>query len=148
MATVDIIIGTVYGSAVLVAETLEEELIKAGHTVTLHEEPALAELDQSHFWLFVTSTTGQGDLPPDLVPFYQELRDTCPPIPNVRYALVALGDSSYEHFCGAGERLNEQLQELQAQEVTEHLKVDASDTLEPEVPALAWLKGWMEKGIL
>lgn len=145
MATVDIIIGTVYGSAVLVAETLEEELIKAGHSVSLHENAELAGLDHSHFWLFVTSTTGQGELPPDLVPFYQELRETCPPIPDVRYALVALGDSSYEHFCGAGELLNEQLQELQAQAVTEHLKVDASETLEPEVPALQWLKGWMEK---
>ncbi|WMC11442.1 flavodoxin [Oceanimonas pelagia] len=145
MATVEIIIGTVYGSAVLVAEALEEALVKAGHSVTLHEDAELAELDQSHFWLFVTSTTGQGDIPPNLVPLFEELRESCPPIPRVRYALVALGDSSYEHFCGAGRRLDEQLQELQAQAVTERLQVDATDTLEPEVPALDWLKGWMDK---
>ncbi len=145
MATVDIIIGTVYGSAVLVAETLEEALVKAGHSVALHEDAELAELDPAHFWLFVTSTTGQGDFPPNLVPLFEALRETCPPIPQVRYALVALGDSSYEHFCGAGRQLDEQLQELQAQPVTERLQVDATDTLEPEVPALEWLKGWMEK---
>ncbi|MDP5290784.1 flavodoxin [Oceanimonas sp. CHS3-5] len=145
MATVDIIIGTVYGSAVLVAETLEEALVKAGHSVTLHEDAELDELDQSHFWLFVTSTTGQGDIPPNLVSLVEALRETCPPIPEVRYALVALGDSSYDDFCGAGRQLDEQLQELQAQSVTARLQVDATETLEPEVPALEWLKGWIEK---
>ncbi|NHI00306.1 flavodoxin [Oceanimonas sp. MB9] len=145
MATVDIIIGTVYGSAVLVAETLEEELVKAGHGVTLHEDAELADLDPSHFWLFVTSTTGQGDIPPNLVPLFETLREACPPIPAVRYALVALGDSSYEDFCGAGKKLDEQLQELQAQAVTDRLLVDATETLEPEVPALDWLKGWMDR---
>ncbi|MBM7455830.1 flavodoxin [Oceanisphaera litoralis] len=145
MAAVDIIIGSVYGSAVLVAETLEQALIDAGHQVQLHEDAVLADLDSGHFWLFVTSTTGQGDLPPNLVPLFQEMRESCPPMPQLRYALVALGDSSYDNFCGAGRQFDELLQELQAQAVVKRLQVDATETLEPEEPALVWLKGWMAK---
>ncbi|OIN07639.1 flavodoxin [Oceanisphaera psychrotolerans] len=143
MAAVEIIIGTVYGSAVLVAETLEQALTEAGHQVRLHEDAVLADLDQDRFWLFVTSTTGQGDIPPNLVPLFEEMRECCPPMPQLRYALVALGDSSYDNFCGAGRQVDELLQELQAQAVTPRLQVDATETLEPEEPALAWLKGWM-----
>ncbi len=143
MAAVDIIIGSVYGSAVLVAETLEQALIDAGHQVQLHEDAVLADLDTGHFWLFVTSTTGQGDLPPNLLPLFEEMRESCPPVPQLRYALVALGDSSYDNFCGAGRQVDELLQELQAQAVVDRLQVDATETLEPEEPALVWLKGWM-----
>lgn len=143
MAAVDIIIGSVYGSAVLVAETLEQALTEAGHRVQLHEDAVLADLNTEHFWLVVTSTTGQGDLPPNLLPLFEEMRECCPPMPQLRYALVALGDSSYDNFCGGGRQFDELLQELQAQAVVKRLQVDATETLDPEEPALAWLKGWM-----
>ncbi|OXS14105.1 flavodoxin [Zobellella denitrificans] len=145
MAAVEIIIGSVYGSAVLVAETLEQALRDAGHSVRLHEDAVLSELDKERLWLVVTSTTGQGDLPPNLVPLFEEIRERCPPMPALRYAVVALGDSSYENFCGGGRQFDELLQELQAQALAPRLEVDASETLEPEAPALEWLKGWMGK---
>lgn len=145
MATVDIIVGSVYGSAFSVAETLEEALVGAGHEVMLHEEAELSDLDADHFWLWVTSTTGQGELPPNLVPLFEEMRESCPPMPQLRYALVTLGDSSYEDFCGAGVQVDALLQELQAQAVTEGLQVDASETLDPEEPALMWLSSWIAK---
>ena len=145
MAAVDIIVGSVYGSAFLVAEALEEALVGAGHQVTLHEDAQLSDLDASHFWLWVTSTTGQGELPPNLLPLFEEMRESCPPMPQLRYALVTLGDSSYDHFCGAGVQVEALLQELQAQSVTESLQVDAGETLEPEEPALVWLSSWISK---
>ncbi|GGB38892.1 flavodoxin [Oceanisphaera marina] len=145
MAAVDIIVGSVYGSAFSVAETLEEALVGAGHEVTLHEEAELSDLDTGHFWLWVTSTTGQGELPPNLLPLFEEMRERCPPMPQLRYALATLGDSSYEDFCGAGVQVDALLQELQAQAVTDGLEVDASETLDPEEPALIWLSSWIEK---
>ena len=145
MTAIDIIVGSVYGSAMSVAETLEEALIGAGHTVELHEEAALADLDPSRFWLVVTSTTGQGELPADILPLYSELRDNSGPLPQVRFAIAALGDSSYDHFCGGGCQFNNLLQELQAQAVTEMLTLDASKTMDPEEPALQWLQGFMAK---
>lgn len=145
MASVEIIIGTVYGSAVMVAESLAEALEQAGHQASLHEDATLAELDKSRFWLVVTSTTGQGDVPPNLLPLFEEIRETCPPVPELHYGLVALGDSSYDNFCGAGRQFDELLQELQAKAIADRLEVDACETLEPEEPALEWLKGWLAR---
>lgn len=145
MSAIDIIVGSVYGSAMAAAESLEEALIAAGHEVELHEEAALADLKPEHFWLVVTSTTGQGELPADILPLFSELRDNSGPLPQLRYAIAALGDSSYDHFCGGGQQFNELLQELQAQSVVDMLTVDASETLDPEVPALTWLKTFIAK---
>ncbi|MBU3825630.1 MAG: flavodoxin [Candidatus Oceanisphaera merdipullorum] len=145
MATVDIIVGTVYGSAMSAAESLEEALMAAGHEVVLHEEAALADLNPEHFWLVVTSTTGQGELPADILPLFSELRDNSGPLPQLRYAIAALGDSSYEHYCGGGQLFNDLLQELQATAVTEMLTIDATETLDPEVPAVTWLKSFISK---
>lgn len=145
MTAIDIIVGSVYGSAMSVAETLEEALMAAGHEVALHEEAALADLDASRFWLVVTSTTGQGELPADILPLFNELRDTSGPLPQLRFAIAALGDSTYDNFCGAGQLFNEVLTELQAQAVTEMITLDASKTLDPEEPALAWLNTFIEK---
>lgn len=145
MATVDIIVGTVYGSAMSAAESLEEALMAAGHEVVLHEEAALADLNPAHFWLVVTSTTGQGELPADILPLFSELRDNSGPLPQLRYAIAALGDSSYEHYCGGGQLFNDLLQELQATAVTEMLTIDASETLDPEEPAVKWLQEFIAK---
>ena len=145
MTAVDIIVGSVYGSAMSAAESLEEALVAAGHEVELHEEAALADLNPEHFWLIVTSTTGQGELPADIMPLYSELRDNSGPLPQLRFAIAALGDSSYEHFCGGGQLFNDLLHELQATAVTKMLTIDASDTLDPEVPAVKWLKTFIEK---
>ena len=145
MSTIDIIVGTVYGSAMAAAESLEEVLQAAGHEVALHEEARLAELNPAHFWLVVTSTTGQGELPADILPLFTELRDNSGPLPQLRYAIAALGDSSYEHFCGAGQQFDALLQELQAKPVIDMLKIDAGETLDPEVPAVKWLQTFIAK---
>ena len=51
-----------------------------------------------------------------------------------------MGDSSYDHFCGAGRRLDGLLQELGATRVIPPLELDATVHDEPEQVALSWLK--------
>lgn len=53
-----------------------------------------------------------------------------------------MGDSSYDHFCGAGRRLDGLLQELGATRVIPPLELDATVHDEPEQVALSWLKKW------
>ncbi|MBS4701008.1 flavodoxin [Aeromonas media] len=142
MAHIDILVGTVYGSAMLVAETLRDHLQAQGHVCQLFDEAELTDIDPSRFLLIVSATTGQGDIPPNLQPFATALADRAPYMKGWRYALIAMGDSSYEHFCGAGRRLNELLQELAADALVPHLEIDATLEDEPEVAALAWLKSW------
>lgn len=64
MAQIDIVVGSVYGAAMLVAETLADELERKGHHCTLYEEARLADIDPSRFLLLISATTGQGDIPP------------------------------------------------------------------------------------
>ena len=142
MADIDILVGTVYGSAMLVAETLRDHLQAQGHVCQLFDEAELTDIDPSRFLLIVSATTGQGDIPPNLQPFATALADRAPYMKGWRYALIAMGDSSYDHFCGAGRRLDELLQELAADALVPHLEIDATLEDEPEVAALAWLKSW------
>ncbi|MGL5324246.1 MAG: flavodoxin domain-containing protein, partial [Aeromonas sp.] len=109
---------------------------------TLHEEARLADIDPGRFLLLVSATTGQGDIPPNLQPFASELADKAPWLKGLRYALIAMGDSSYDHFCGAGRRLDGLLQELGATGVIPPLELDATVHDEPEQVALSWLKKW------
>lgn len=142
MAQIDIVVGSVYGAAMLVAETLAAELTRQGHKTTLYEEARLEDIDPGRFLLLVSATTGQGDIPPNLRPFATDLAERAPRLKGLRYALVAMGDSSYDHFCGAGRRLDSQLQELGATAVVPRLELDATLHDEPERVALAWLKNW------
>ncbi|ENY73094.1 protein MioC [Aeromonas diversa CDC 2478-85] len=143
MARIDLFVGTVYGSAALVAERLSAELEGRGHRVTINEEARAKHLSPERFLLLVTSTTGQGDIPDNLAPFADDLRNKAPWLSPLQYALIAMGDSAYgDTFCGAGRTLDGLLQELGARPLVPHLEIDASEEDEPERPALTWLKGW------
>lgn len=143
MAKIAVLIGTVYGGAQYVAEQTEPLLTGMGHQVTLFDEPRLDDVlaGQPDVWLVITSTTGQGDIPDNLFPFFLETRDRFPLLTGKHYAVVALGDSSYgDTFCGAGRQFAELLAELQGQELAPALLIDAIETLQPEDAALPWLE--------
>ena len=144
MAEVGIFVGTVYGNALLVAEEAETVLKSQGHDVKLFEEGTLEawQYYRQHFVLVVTSTTGQGDLPDSIAPLYAAIRDTVGYQPELRYGMIALGDSSYDHFCGAGKTFDALLQEQGAQRVGEVLLVDATENPEPEAVTSPWVEAW------
>lgn len=144
MARVGIFIGTVYGNAQMVAEEAESILQASDHQAELFEEGTLADWQHylEDYVLVVTSTTGQGDLPDSIAPLYQDIADELGYQPKLRYGVIALGDSSFDHFCGGGQRFDELLQDQQAERVGEILKIDAQHDAEPEVAAKGWLENW------
>ena len=54
MAQIDIVVGSVYGAAFLVAETLMDELAGQGHECSLHEEARLEDISPTRFLLLVS----------------------------------------------------------------------------------------------
>lgn len=146
MSEIHIVVGSVFGAAISVADDVIEWLEAAQVTVQRDEAPDAAALASDlvakppDLLLVITSTTGNGDLPDDLQPFYATLRNTPPAIAGLKYAVIVLGDSSYETFCGGGLALDEALLDIGATRVAEPLLIDAMESDEPEIEALAYVK--------
>lgn len=144
MAKIGIFVGTVYGNSLLVAEEAEPILQEQGHNVNVFEDPTLAEWNDysNDVVLVITSTTGQGDFPDSIAELVNGVREKLGYQPTLRYGVIALGDSSYDHFCGAGKTFDALLQEQSAQRVGEILLVDATENPEPEKVTSPWVESW------
>lgn len=137
-----ILSGSVYGTAEEVARHAERQLKAAGleawHKSNMSLDELLAFAPDA--FLTVTSTTGMGELPDNLLPLYSEIRDRLPAWSGLPSAVLALGDSSYDTFCGGGELIRELYAELGLREVVEMLRLDSSETVTPESDAEPWLQ--------
>ncbi|WP_076537199.1 flavodoxin [Shewanella sp. UCD-KL21] len=144
MDKVNIVFGTVYGSAQFVAETLTDKIAQLNFNTQLFQPTELLGYvpAEDELLIIVTSTTGHGDLPEDIAPWFNELRSVAPYLPKLNYSVIALGDSSYETFCGAGKQFDELLTELGATSITPRLEIDACETMEPETEATQWITTW------
>ncbi|WP_211766962.1 bifunctional nitrate reductase/sulfite reductase flavoprotein subunit alpha [Kutzneria sp. CA-103260] len=89
--------------------------------------------------LLITSTFGDGDAPDNGALFWDALseQDT---LAGLQYSVLALGDSSYDNFCGHGKRIDTRLRELGAT----HL-VPRADC-EPDYQATA--RSWLDQVIV
>ncbi|MDX1467176.1 MAG: flavodoxin [Halomonas sp.] len=147
MPMLKIIVGTMYGGALDVAEQVKPLFEEAGYDVAIFDQPTLDDLigTPTDLALFCVSTTGSGDLPGNIVPFARALEEQSPGLGSLRYGLIALGDSSYgETFCGAGRYLDELLEGQGAQRLGERLEVDAMETFMADDAALPWVEEWID----
>ncbi|USD36781.1 MULTISPECIES: flavodoxin [Ferrimonas] len=145
MAKISVLVGSVYGGAEYTAEQVCQVLMAQGHSASISGAQSAEELlaEGSDAWLVITSTTGSGDLPDNILPLFTSLNDRFPLIPDLFYGVIALGDSSYgDTFCGGGRQFDALLQELTASRIGEMLTIDACDTFEPEHAAVAWVDTW------
>lgn len=144
MKKVNLVFGTVYGSAQFTAETLEKALIELGFEAKLWQSEDIGQFipPEDELLIVVTSTTGQGDLPDNIQPWFYHLKESGAYLPSLKYGVVGLGDSSYETFCGAGKTVDTLLSELGAKPVLARLDIDACETMEPEIEAIKWLEHW------
>lgn len=146
MANIKILVGSVYGNAMDVAEMCRENLLAAGHEVILLRQATIDEVvtDETEILLVCTSTTGQGEIPDSLMLLYCQLQDKQPDLKHVKYGLISLGDSSYDTYAEAGWLMDELFQKMEMQRIGEPLLIDACETLTPTEPADNWLVGWAD----
>jgi flavodoxin len=146
MSSISIFAGSVYGNAQFVAEEVHDMLGAQGIESEVFTDPETSDFTDAESVLVITSTTGQGDVPPNLELFHSDLSDTLPLMNGKPFAVVALGDSSYgESFCGGGRQFFSLLSELQGTPVAEMFAVDAIETLSPEEEVVPWVKAIAEK---
>ncbi len=126
-------IRVIYASETGVAEHLAHETLRAlqqaGVAARLlpFDELDLDTLKAVGHALFVASTCYDGD-PPDMAEeFCREYMGQPVRLPELRYGLLALGDSYYDEFCGFGRRLHRWLQESRAQTLFEAIEMDDED---------------------
>ncbi|MGH9562249.1 MAG: diflavin oxidoreductase, partial [Terracidiphilus sp.] len=121
------------GTAEGMARKLAKELKAQGHapavsTLVGYTPAALAAETCA---LILASTYGDGDAPDGVQPFYEQLcLEHFPRMEKLSYAVLALGDKHYEHFCKFGKDLDAKLAALGANRLAERIDCDV-DVDEP-----------------
>jgi len=136
-STLTILFASQTGNAKGVAKKLAASATQAGISVNLKnvaDYKAKALKTETHL-LIVTSTNGEGEAPDDALEFHEFLLSKkAPKLPNLKYSVLALGDSSYEFFCQTGKDFDQRLQALGAQQVNARVDCD----VDYQEQATAW----------
>jgi MioC protein len=145
MAKIVLIVGTTLGGTEYVADDMAAQLTEIGHQVEVLIQADLAKLSAEYLWIIVSSTHGAGELPDNIQPFYEQLMASDRDLSGLKFALCAIGDSSYDTFCQGPEKIIDQLKRLGGDPIVDKIQIDIQSTPVPEDPALAWLAQWQDQ---
>lgn len=141
MANALIIYGSTTGNTEYAANTIGESLKNSGHEVTVQDVSSVqAEIlsSQADIVLLGCSTWGDEDieLQEDFAVFFGAMNGL--DLSGRKIAVFGCGDSSYTHFCGAVDAIEEKVEELGASLVAEGLRIDG-DPEDAEDEILSWV---------
>lgn len=109
-----VVYGTETGNSKKLGTELVKKLKDLGHSVKLKSTDTYKAKDlTSEQYLFViVSTHGDGEPPQAAKPFIQILADCKEKLTNLKFSVLALGDTSYPLFCQTGVDVDGQLEKL------------------------------------
>ncbi|QJR81615.1 assimilatory sulfite reductase (NADPH) flavoprotein subunit [Alteromonas pelagimontana] len=115
--TLTILYGSQTGNAKGVAQQFQAQVEAAGYTsklVNMADYKPRQLKSESHIVIFV-STHGEGDAPDDAIELHEFVSGKkAPKLGTLKYAVLGLGDSSYEFFCQTGKDFDSRLSALGA----------------------------------
>lgn len=147
-----ILYATQTGNAMTVADWVEERAIAEGFETDLIDmaDCSIKKLKSVETLLLIVSTQGEGQPPFDAQLLHTALHgDKAPRLEQLKYSVLSLGDSGYEHFCQTGKDFDSCLERLGAERF--HSRFDCDADYKPMATAwiestLGVLKGGEETG--
>jgi len=135
-----ILYGTVTGNAEMRANKVAAMVRRTGRAARIHDMAHCQAnmLNEASCVLVITSTHGDGEPPEDAAPFWQavvhgnglELR-------GVKFSVLALGNTTFDHFCKCGRDLDAALERQGATRLYPRVGCD----VDYKVPATDWIHG-------
>lgn len=131
-----------YGSQTGTAESVARDAVKVAKAHGLN--PVIKSMDEvdadaltkMETLLIVTSTYGEGEMPDNAQVLWSAVKaDSMAKLDNLQFAVLALGDTSYDLFCQAGIDWDNRLAELGATRLQTRVDCD----VEYEEPAEEWM---------
>jgi sulfite reductase (NADPH) flavoprotein alpha-component len=135
---ITILYGSQTGHAAAVAEAAKSKAVAAGFKVDLYAmgDYKPARLKNEKLLLIAVSTQGEGEPPDEALELHEFIHGgSAPRLEDTRYAVLALGDSSYAQFCKCGRDFDEKLAALGAQPLRPRVDCD----VDFETDAEAWV---------
>ncbi|WP_026582063.1 assimilatory sulfite reductase (NADPH) flavoprotein subunit [Bacillus sp. J33] len=136
---VTILFGSQTGNAQSLAKKAGKTLEERGFQVTVSSMSDFKpnNLKKLKNLLIVVSTHGEGDPPDNALTFHEFVHGRrAPKLEELRFSVLALGDSSYEFFCQTGKDFDKRLEELGGTRITSRVDCD----LDFEEPAAEWVE--------
>ncbi len=124
---VTVLFGSQTGNAQGLAKKLAQQLTAQGFDVTLSSmgDYKTNNLKKVHNLFVLASTQGEGDPPDNAIPFYEFLHSKrAPQLAETKFAVLGLGDTSYEFFCQTGKDFDKRLEELGAERIVPRADCD------------------------
>ena len=122
-----ILYGTETGNAEALADEAAEKANGMGFTTKISNmlDIELSALKSVVNLLVIVSTWGDGEPPDDALELYESLgSESAPLLSQLKYSVLALGDTSYEYFCRAGKDFDARLEKLGATRVFDRKDCD------------------------
>jgi sulfite reductase (NADPH) flavoprotein alpha-component len=138
-----ILYATESGNAEALAGQAKQAAAKRGFAARVLDmaDADVASLKAAGTVVAIISTWGDGEPPQRAAPFFRALMsDTAPRLDGVKFAVLALGDSSYAQFCETGKQVDARFAALGAVRAADRLDLD----LDYEAGAKTWLRDTLE----
>ena len=137
MPACTVVYGTETGNSKKVATDFSNRLKKQGVQAKIKslDQYRLSDLSKESYMVVVISTQGDGEPPAAAKKFYDHIHQNSLSLNQLKFGVLAMGDSAYPLFCKAGEDIDNRLHQLGARRIVPIRKCDTDF----EADANAWI---------
>ncbi|MFD1134842.1 assimilatory sulfite reductase (NADPH) flavoprotein subunit [Paenibacillus urinalis] len=135
---ITVLFGSQTGNSSGIAKKFSKKLQEQGFEVTTSSMSDFKpnNLKKVQNLLIVVSTHGEGEPPDSAIAFHEFLHSKrAPKLDDLKFSVLALGDTSYEFFCQTGKDFDNRLAELGGTRLTPRVDCD----VDFEEPAAEWM---------